>query len=478
MQNGVARTNCIDCLDRTNAAQFVIGKRALGHQLHALGVTSSDIIEYDSDAVNTFTHMLVKTVLLVGASLTFSRFHAHGDTIAIQYGGSHLAHTMATYRKINEWKSHSRDVVESFKRYYHNSFLDSQRQEALNLFLGNYVYVQGQPMLWDLTSDYYLHHSDPRQYMNYKPRDYIHWFTTQYLKPRVLPDYGENSKVAKSAEVATNEYWLDYYRPSALSSFAKTFSYKISQRPRYLPEVNPHELATDPSPFAIRRIASTENTDQAMDKKHRKGHVMIVEPPFIPLKPSDQKAGAGGPKHLDDILPNGSGEPRLPDWPSATSTTQLLPSDRNQWSIRQWYENLLDPNVEQRDEYVKYVEYPLNQPLVTGNEPVDFSANSDFVAYLARGESDDFAVSHVATLEGLTKYHQAPLNDADRLYDDQDPESLADYAEFLAVQKEKAPLTVKEEDLGMKRYKAYRQWLKGRSFFKLSKLDPEYWAQN
>ncbi len=57
MQNGVARTNCIDCLDRTNAAQFVIGKRALGHQLHALGVIDDTSVDYDSDAVNLFTHM-------------------------------------------------------------------------------------------------------------------------------------------------------------------------------------------------------------------------------------------------------------------------------------------------------------------------------------------------------------------------------------------------------------------------------------
>jgi hypothetical protein len=86
-------------------------------------------------------------------------------------------------------------------------------------------------------------------------------------------------------------------------------------------------------------------------------------------------------------------------------------------------------------------------------------------------------VSHVATLEGLAEYHRNS-DDSDGLFDDQDPESLADYAEFLAILKEKEPLTVKDEDLGMKRYKAYRQWLKGRSFFKLSKLDPEYWAQN
>jgi hypothetical protein len=107
LQNGVCRTNCIDCLDRTNAAQFVIGKRALGYQLHALGVISGTNIEYDTDAVDLFTHM----------------YHDHGDTIAVQYAGSHLVNTMETYRKINQWTSHSRDMLESFKRYYNNSFL-------------------------------------------------------------------------------------------------------------------------------------------------------------------------------------------------------------------------------------------------------------------------------------------------------------------------------------------------------------------
>ena len=57
VQNGVARTNCIDCLDRTNAAQFVIGKRALGRQLQAMGIISGNTVEYDTDAVNIFTQM-------------------------------------------------------------------------------------------------------------------------------------------------------------------------------------------------------------------------------------------------------------------------------------------------------------------------------------------------------------------------------------------------------------------------------------
>jgi hypothetical protein len=64
LQNGITRTNCVDCLDRTNAAQFVFGKKALGHQLYALGVLDSPQLPFDSDAVNMLTQM----------------YHDHGDS--------------------------------------------------------------------------------------------------------------------------------------------------------------------------------------------------------------------------------------------------------------------------------------------------------------------------------------------------------------------------------------------------------------
>ncbi|KAI8147495.1 SacI homology domain-containing protein [Fennellomyces sp. T-0311] len=145
-QHGVLRTNCIDCLDRTNAAQFLMGKCALGHQLYVLGVVSSPKIDFDSDAVNIFTEM----------------YHDHGDTIALQYGGSHLVNTMETYRKINQWTSHPRDMIETIRRFYANAFSDADKQDAINLFLGNFVTEDGQPMLWELNSDYHLHNQDPR----------------------------------------------------------------------------------------------------------------------------------------------------------------------------------------------------------------------------------------------------------------------------------------------------------------------------
>lgn len=56
--------NCVDCLDRTNAAQFVFGKRAFGHQLYALGIVGNPNLSFDSDAVNMLTEM----------------YHDHGDS--------------------------------------------------------------------------------------------------------------------------------------------------------------------------------------------------------------------------------------------------------------------------------------------------------------------------------------------------------------------------------------------------------------
>ncbi|RZC85936.1 hypothetical protein C5167_026609 [Papaver somniferum] len=47
LQKGVLRTNCIDCLDRTNVAQYSYGLAALGYQLNALGLINRPKIGHD-----------------------------------------------------------------------------------------------------------------------------------------------------------------------------------------------------------------------------------------------------------------------------------------------------------------------------------------------------------------------------------------------------------------------------------------------
>jgi hypothetical protein len=137
-------TNCIDCIDRTNAAQFVIGKCAFGYQLYILGVINDPVLPFDCYAIDTLLEM----------------YHDHGDTLALQYGGSNLVNRMETYRKTNQWTSHSRDVIENIRRYYTNSFVDAEKQDAINLFLGNFKPFKQKEKLWELQSDYYLHNDN------------------------------------------------------------------------------------------------------------------------------------------------------------------------------------------------------------------------------------------------------------------------------------------------------------------------------
>ena len=72
LQKGVLRTNCIDCLDRTNVAQFAYGLTALGRQLHALGIIESPKIELHAPLADDLMDF----------------YERMGDTLAIQYGGS------------------------------------------------------------------------------------------------------------------------------------------------------------------------------------------------------------------------------------------------------------------------------------------------------------------------------------------------------------------------------------------------------
>ncbi|PWN87360.1 hypothetical protein FA10DRAFT_234437 [Acaromyces ingoldii] len=176
LQSGVARVNCVDCLDRTNAAQFVIGKAAFGHQLHALGLLTHPSLPFDSDAVDMLTEM----------------YHDLGDTIALQYGGSHLVNTMETYRKINQWTSHSRDMLEGLKRYYANSFVDADKQAAINLFLG---------------AD-----SDTAFPSRNVQESYQQWYTPEYLETSV--SLAERQRRLADLVLHDGNFWAEYYRPS------------------------------------------------------------------------------------------------------------------------------------------------------------------------------------------------------------------------------------------------------------------------
>lgn len=473
VQNGIARTNCIDCLDRTNAAQFVIGKHAFALQLKALGVITKEDIAYDTDAINLFTEM----------------FHDHGDNIAMQYGGSHLVNTMATYRKLSHWQSSSRDMVESFKRYYHNSFLDSQRQEAYNLFLGNYVWAAGQPLLWDLSSDYYLHHSDPRAWLERNRRNYIHWYTPGNLLPQTMPPQvlGQSEHTPAISIGAFDDYWRECYRPNTLSSLQKVYPYRMTSTQRYLSERPYGDNKYDFSPFVRRadphkQQHQNSNDSPEKDKKPARRAVKIVDPheervasvksppppplntPAIGLGLSDEK-----PSILRETVYEQQPRPQYHDNQKEVGfdTQKVKPADKavmHLWTLNQFHTQSLHPHVsdEETAEYAHYISHPLNLPLVISTElPND--ANADYVDYVSKAGGSGYleARDGEGDAEDGSEWAQG-IGDAD----------LQNYWDYLETRED--CLSVSEADGGKKRYKAYRQWLRGKSLFKQSKVDPEY----
>ena len=63
-QTGIIRTNCVDCLDRTNTAQFAVGLSALGFQLHALGVIAQPRLEIETDCVRYILYCYILPIYI------------------------------------------------------------------------------------------------------------------------------------------------------------------------------------------------------------------------------------------------------------------------------------------------------------------------------------------------------------------------------------------------------------------------------
>ena len=134
-QTSIIRSNCLDCLDRTNTAQLIIGQVALSHQLKSLGLLKNRKNITSSYLGATFPQL----------------FESLGDVMAKQYAGSTLVHNLDYYK--NPKNSTNRDssgslnsgdhlfvkknsTLTSVNRYYSNTFSDWEKQQVISAFLG------------------------------------------------------------------------------------------------------------------------------------------------------------------------------------------------------------------------------------------------------------------------------------------------------------------------------------------------------
>jgi len=163
LQAGVLRSNCIDCLDRTNVAQFALGCAALGVSLLALGLADSAVLPPDAPCLEALS----------------SLYQAMGDALAQQYGGSDAHNPVlaaaaaqaqaprasgggggASASSSSSWTlagGYSRELLTSVRRFYSATVTDAEKQDAMNVFLGQFVPRRGRPQVWELESDVWMH---------------------------------------------------------------------------------------------------------------------------------------------------------------------------------------------------------------------------------------------------------------------------------------------------------------------------------
>jgi hypothetical protein len=129
-QDGVFRTNCVDCLDRTNVVQSLLAKRSLQKTLTKLGILMSG---QTIDSTGSGMEYLFKGVWADNA-----------DLVSVQYSGTGALKTDFTRTGKRTKQGLMQDGLNSLTRYFKNNFNDGFRQDAIDLFLGNYVVKDGE----------------------------------------------------------------------------------------------------------------------------------------------------------------------------------------------------------------------------------------------------------------------------------------------------------------------------------------------
>ena len=117
-QKGVVRTNCMDCLDRTNVAQSAFAQQKLQQSLEAEGY-SIDFVEDPS--TNWFNTLWAD----------------NGDAISRQYASTAALKGDYTRTRKRNWRGAMNDFGLTMSRYYSNMVNDYFSQTVIDVLLGN-----------------------------------------------------------------------------------------------------------------------------------------------------------------------------------------------------------------------------------------------------------------------------------------------------------------------------------------------------
>ncbi|CDS08477.1 hypothetical protein LRAMOSA09839 [Lichtheimia ramosa] len=127
-QTSVVRSNCMDCLDRTNVVQSTLARWIINQQLHHVGVLPpAETIEKDSQFMEMFNNAWAD----------------NADYLSIAYSGTGALKTDYTRTGRRTFAGAMNDLINSLTRYAKNNFMDGSRQDGIDLILGLYTVEAG-----------------------------------------------------------------------------------------------------------------------------------------------------------------------------------------------------------------------------------------------------------------------------------------------------------------------------------------------
>jgi len=119
----------MDCLDRTNVVQSLLARQTLQQQLEKLGIVDSHQKAHE-DPVFGYIFRNV--------------WADNADVVSKEYAGTGALKTDFTRTGKRTKYGALQDGINSAIRYVKNNFQDGTRQDAMDLFLGNYSVDEGE----------------------------------------------------------------------------------------------------------------------------------------------------------------------------------------------------------------------------------------------------------------------------------------------------------------------------------------------
>jgi hypothetical protein len=123
-QSGVVRTNCMDCLDRTNVVQSMLAKDALDRILSDVGILKTGESSGDDP---------------VFQDMFRNAWADNADVVSKAYSGTGALKTGFTRTGKRTNSGRMMDFNNSATRYFKQNFADGARQDGFDLVLGAYI---------------------------------------------------------------------------------------------------------------------------------------------------------------------------------------------------------------------------------------------------------------------------------------------------------------------------------------------------